>query len=559
MAAFARVRLGFPYMKLLKKLALYVAAASFIAAVLGILIQKRVIDSVEIDRTREAMRSTLLQAETVRKAGSALVEAGAFDLEKLAKELETASDYRETTLYKTVPVVAAWQSVQEIADELDYSFRVTKRHARNPDNEPTAAEEQILDFFSSTGESEYFFDDKENDVLVYARPVVLSRDCLFCHGDPADSLTGDGKDILGFEMEGWKEGEMHGAFVLKTGKEGLRAMGTQALIKGASHTAMVAIPAVAVLICVMVFLLRRSVVIPVVQRLNSIMRSCDGNRNLATGISESGEALADGVNRQAASVEESSATLEELSSATNGNVQMAGSAQEHVRRANSAVQDGVQKVDEMQKAINMISESSSSISRIIGTIDEIAFQTNILALNASVEAARAGEAGAGFAVVADEVRSLAQKSARAAKESSEILADSIARSEAGASVSAEFVTQLEEIKSEIGDLESVIDEIRNASEQQNEGITQLNVAVQTIDKVAQSTAASSEELASSALDLQRRASLAQDEVRQMISLVDGEKQGGEEAARPAQVARDDQFDWPEDVSRSGTDSTFAKN
>jgi len=234
--------------------------------------------------------------------------------------------------------------------------------------------------------------------------------------------------------------------------------------------------------------------------------------------------MADGASRQAASLEESSASLHEMESMTQRNTESAQSAKTLAAEARSTADAGARDMTAMKGAMTAIQVSSMEISKIIKTIDEIAFQTNILALNAAVEAARAGEAGAGFAVVAEEVRSLAQRSAQAARETATKIADASAKSEQGVTISGQVAASLDGIVERIRQLDEMVGGIAQASKEQSEGITQLNQAVAGMDQITQSNAALAEQSASAAQEMQTQAASVKSAVGDLMCMVNGAAQ-----------------------------------
>jgi methyl-accepting chemotaxis protein len=267
-------------------------------------------------------------------------------------------------------------------------------------------------------------------------------------------------------------------------------------------------------------------------------------------VSSTSQMLAQGASHQAATLEETSASLEEISTMTKRNAASAVHSRSLSQQAHDDAASGLSRitemgrtlttvkgaVTEMDSAVSQMQSSSQEIAKIIKTIDEIAFQTNLLALNAAVEAARAGESGAGFAVVADEVRSLAQRSAQAAKDTSEKIEAAVRRSTNGGAASKKVVASLGEIEgnarsieqvfngivTQIQSLDHVIAEIASASEEQSQGITELNSAVGEMDKVTQTNAASAEENASASEELNAQANLLEELVGQLQRVITGQ-------------------------------------
>jgi methyl-accepting chemotaxis protein len=231
-------------------------------------------------------------------------------------------------------------------------------------------------------------------------------------------------------------------------------------------------------------------------------------------ISSGSQSLAQGANEQASSLEEVSASLEEMSSMTRQNADNALAAKNLAGEADVNARTGTEAMARMSRSINKIKESSDQTAKIIKTIDEIAMQTNLLALNAAVEAARAGEAGRGFAVVAEEVRNLAQRSAQAAKNTADMIGESVKNAEEGVKISDEVSASFDKIAQSSKKVNDLIAEIAAASKKQSAGIKEVNDAVGQMDKVTQQNAANAEESASASEQLSSQAQELQGMVAQ---------------------------------------------
>jgi len=231
-------------------------------------------------------------------------------------------------------------------------------------------------------------------------------------------------------------------------------------------------------------------------------------------VSNSSQSLSQGTTEQASAIQQLTASLEQIASQTHLNAKNAEKANELANSAKSNASEGNHHMKDMLKAMDDINISSSNINNIIKVIDDIAFQTNILALNAAVEAARAGQYGKGFAVVADEVKNLAGKSAAAAKETTELIENSIRKVEVGSKIANQTAKALDEIVTQVDRAASLISSIAQASVEQEHGIKQINIGIsqvsqviQTNAAVAQESAAASEELSAHAAELKENAGI----------------------------------------------------
>jgi methyl-accepting chemotaxis protein len=229
-------------------------------------------------------------------------------------------------------------------------------------------------------------------------------------------------------------------------------------------------------------------------------------------ISRSSQSLSETASESSAALEEITSAITQLSSQTNSNAENANQAQKLTAEASAVAEDGSKQMRQMLKAVSEISDSSQSISKIIKVIDEIAFQTNLLALNAAVEAARAGRHGKGFAVVAEEVRNLATRSAKAAKETAELIEDSVARTERGSQIAGDTASSLEKIVEGTQKVSALVDEIANASNEQATGLKQINQGTSQIDQMAQENAACAEQSSAASQELAAQAGMLQEMV-----------------------------------------------
>ncbi|MFP4052814.1 MAG: methyl-accepting chemotaxis protein [Phycisphaerae bacterium] len=315
--------------------------------------------------------------------------------------------------------------------------------------------------------------------------------------------------------------------------------------------------------------------------LTGLQDSAGDSRSTSDLVSSASQELAENAGRQAASLEETTASIEQICmmieqnadrtqqvyKTVTDNSRTASQAKGLAEETESSAQQGVHSMEEMAHTIEQIRESSEQTARIVTTIDEIAFQTNLLALNAAVEAARAGEAGKGFAVVAEEVRNLAGRSARAARETSETIEGSVKSAQSGVSVSqkvssvfediAKRVKQMAELVGEVAtasdEQSRLVGEVNDATQEQSAKMQQVNVGMNQIDTVTQANASGAEELAANAEELNVQARRLTDLVDELQGLVEQTAQASEDyrpqgrarMTRPAMAQKPSLPNWNE--------------
>lgn len=287
---------------------------------------------------------------------------------------------------------------------------------------------------------------------------------------------------------------------------------------------------VSIIVVVAIILLNSFIIVNLNGTLRRIISSLkDGSQQVASAsdeVSSSSQSLAEGASENAAALEETSSSLEEISSMTKQNADNAGQANSLMKETRSTVTLAGDSMKKMTHSMDEISVSGQEINKIIKTIDEIAFQTNLLALNAAVEAARAGEAGAGFAVVADEVRNLAVRAAEAAKNTADLIEDTIQKIDQGTELVKQTDEAFEQVVVNANKSAELVGEIAAASNEQAEGIDQINHAMSQMDMVTQKNAASAEESASASEELNAQAESIKDIVGELVELVGEDSEHG---------------------------------
>lgn len=259
---------------------------------------------------------------------------------------------------------------------------------------------------------------------------------------------------------------------------------------------------------------------PIKQAIEGLTVGSEELASASAQVAAASQSLAESTSEQAASVQETSSTLEETSSMVHQNRENTQQAATLAKQANQFAEKSNDEMAKMSSSMTELKSSSNEIAKIIKVIDEIAFQTNILSLNAAVEAARAGDAGKGFAVVAEEVRNLAQRSAQAAKDTAVIIESNIDLSDTSVSIANTVKDSVEAIGEQARKVSDLLDEISVATNEQAMGVEQINKAVSQMEMALSSNATTADESASASRSLSDQAVNVKDIVDSLAILVE---------------------------------------
>lgn len=282
--------------------------------------------------------------------------------------------------------------------------------------------------------------------------------------------------------------------------------------------------AMVIVITIVLSTLVRDIVVSMDKVTRDLEESSQEIASASSQLDAASQKLAEGTTEQAASIQETSSTLEETASMVQQNRDNTQQAAVLAKKSKEYASKSNTEMQKMMGAMEDLKKSSAEIAKIIKVIDEIAFQTNILSLNAAVEAARAGEAGKGFAVVAEEVRNLAQRSAQAAKDTAVIIDSNITMSVNGVKIASDVQESVSEIDVQSKKVSELLDEISVATDEQAQGVGQINKAISQMEMVMASNAQSAEESASASKALYEQTLNMKDVISDLNAIVKGQSE-----------------------------------
>lgn len=528
----------------------------------GLIASKKTIYDLGLENAISKSKSTLTQMDIARTYMSA---TGLFKM----KSQQILKDYTEPNfskeikqeILKSVPVVAAMNIGKAGEKDGNYTFRAIAINARNKDNEANEKEKQIIEYFKSNKTEDKIEIDEENHILRVYRPVTLDKNqgCLHCHGAPETSPWNNGKDILGYQMENMKDGDLKGAFVIEQSLVSV-AKTSNAVTSRVLFVTM----SITVIFLILAFFMLTSIVKSITtyayqisSRGDKLLSTSDSLNSLSKSLSENSNSTASALQQTTSAIDEIKAMADRNTEDTNQTLSFTEKSLEFVKvgkEANDGLfqfMNGMVKVnnlikdnaDESHKKMSEIIQIFNNISDKLNIINNIAFQTKLLSFNASVEAARAGEAGKGFSVVAQEVGNLANSSGKSAKEIEDMLSASLVTVEnivkdnqhkinamietsskeidTGSIVIKESAKVFEDISHSITEIHTRMKQVSTATAEQKNGMSEINKAINNIDERTSDNSVSSDKVSATSSEMKTEATHIKANVDILCNMLEG--------------------------------------
>ncbi len=484
-----------------------------------------------IDALNETISNDFLSLKASLAKSEALVSSNRFELQMTGEELSAAESHFETVLnqgLRTVDFIASMRSQYLLTGNSAF-IETLSEHFKKKMKGETASIRQTA---KRLKEPVYIETAKQYKKIAYsAYNQTLETQKIFTEEKATSErlneygtiLTNTGQSLLKSISERMNTEQSAAVAKVQTAKEA-RIKSLDRVQSTVTLVLIIAIGTGVVILILLAFFIIRSITRPINTVIAGLQSSADDVTSASGQMSVASQSLAEGASEQAATIEETSSSLEEMASMTKQNAGNAGQADGLMQEANQVVRQANDSMTKLTGSMEEIARASEETSKIIKTIDEIAFQTNLLALNAAVEAARAGEAGAGFAVVADEVRNLALRAADAAKDTSDLIEGTVKKVDQGGALVSDTNTAFGKVAESASKVGELVGEIAAASNEQAQGIEQLNTAVIEMDKVVQQNAASAEESASSSAEMSEQARNMKSYVGDLVAIVSGSRQ-----------------------------------